>query len=132
MTRLSDMTPEQVSAEVQKWETDRAADGTWRDAPEAIIANERFYYLTGEDGIRRAIISCSPFHKGTIFARGRGNEPRVFLEVGSWDGLNPEQRHGLCQLIWAGTEPGEIVLLDSKTDAVVATYLPPAVTGASW
>lgn len=134
MKCLDDMTPEDLAKEAQAWDRGDFADGTWYDAtPEATAANERYYYLTGEDGIRRAIVSCAAFHKGSIFSRGRGAPPRVFLEMGRWLDLNEEQRHGLCQLIWAGTDAGgELVILDAETDAVIATYLPPAITGASW
>ena len=97
MKRLDDMTPEELAAEAKAWDRGDFADGSWVDAPHAIIANERFYYLTGEDGVRRAIIVHASNRSGSTYARGLGGSHRVFLaHPGLWGQLNPRQRDAPC------------------------------------
>lgn len=134
MKRLDDMTQEELAAETARWEAGDVAKGTWKDAPEAIIANQRFYYLRGEDGVRRSIIACFSTSAGLWCSRGMWMEPRAFIGlVSSWDSLNRQQHDGMCQLLWAGTDDaGQFVVIDSTTDAVIATHDIPAVTGATW
>jgi len=39
--RLDDMTPEELAAETAAWQNGDFADGTWEDAPEAIITKSK-------------------------------------------------------------------------------------------
>lgn len=58
-----------------------------------------------------------------FFQRGlRGVHPFISVAVGKWDDLNDAQKTGLCQLIWAGTHDGEVVVIDGRTNEVISTH----------
>jgi hypothetical protein len=121
MKRLDDMTKEELATEALAWDRGDFADGTWKDVtPEATAANERLYYHTGDDGVRRHLITCSCNRDGCTYSRGP-SAARVFLAGGPWMTLNALQRDALCQLVWR-VPSGEFIVIDPVTEQVIATH----------
>ncbi len=87
-----------------------------------LVLGDFFYYLAGDDGVRRSIISCTVIGKGSTYARGRGDSPRVFLQgFQGWTGLSDLQKDALCHLLWS-RKTGHFVILDAVTGHVLATH----------
>lgn len=115
MTRPKDpleVTPEQLAsliAETIRWEHGDFADGTWVNAPEAIIAMTE-----------ARVILCVRNLEGCTYSRAPSGSHRVFLAGGAWPTLNPLQRDSVCQLVWPGAK--RFILRDPVSDHVIAMH----------
>lgn len=122
MTKLlADMTPEEAADEALTWERGDFAGRGWYDAtPEATAANERAYYRTGDDGVRRRLILVGCQSEGCTYSRGI-SRARVFLAGGPWETLNSLQKDALCQLVWR-VKSGDFIIVDPVEETTIATH----------
>lgn len=128
--QLSPQRIRDLEDEAGRWDRGEFADGSWRDAPEAVIANEGQFYLNGDDGVRRAIIVCSTNREGTVYARGLAGSHRIFLtHPALWGELNTLDRNAVCQLVWPAES--EFAILDAVSRNLIGTHVLPAAAGAS-
>ena len=107
-----EVTPEEPAdliAEVVKWERGDFADGTWREAPEAIpaLADAR-------------VIFCVENREGCTYSRAPSGSHRVFLAGGFWPMLSILQKDTVCRLVWP--EGTCFILREPVTERVIATH----------
>lgn len=114
---------EKLTAEVKSLEDGDFSDGTWQNAPEAIPGLDSCYFLTGEGGVKHAIITHNPYKEGSTYARGRAGSHRLFMDHPAlWEQLNPLQRDSVCRLVWP-TWSGSFIIIDAVSEDVVGTHV---------
>lgn len=113
MKRLNDMTQEELRSEGPAWDRGDFADGTWRDAPEAIPR------IT--EG--RALVYCHVGDTGCVFGRNNPTFPRsVFVKDRTgWAAMTASEKDTVCRRVW-DVSAGEFAIIDIRTSEVIAIH----------